>query len=52
MRPTLLNFRSPNETSPDFHAVKQDRNGNCYTLRKPQKNHRGSNFSRENRFKD
>lgn len=52
MRPTDLHFRSPVEHSPEFHNVQQDKNGNTYSIKHTQKNYRGSNFSRESRFKD
>ena len=52
MRPTLLNFRSPQERTANFHRVVTDKKGAPLDMKHVQTNSMGSNFSKEIRFKD
>lgn len=50
MRPTLLNFRSPNERTPEYHDVEVTYKGEMLNFKNISPNKRTSNFSKADRF--
>jgi hypothetical protein len=50
MRPTLLNFRSPNEKTPDFYTSDITYTGNPLDFKTKQKNKKNYDFGKASRF--
>lgn len=51
MRPTLLNFRSPNERTPEFYEQIVTKEGGSLNFQVKSKNKNFSNFPQASRFK-